>query len=91
MLMLLISAGLACGFSSDGFGEHEYRWRRHGLPFKVFDSRSAFFPILPLELVDDLLLQKRGFLVSSINPTLATHPVVKPDVVGKSTPLLYLE
>ncbi|CDJ52091.1 MORN repeat-containing protein, putative [Eimeria brunetti] len=79
----LLPAGLACGFSSDGFGEHEYRWKRHGLPFRVFESRSAFFPILPLELVDDLLLQKRAFLISSNNPTLLTHPVAKPDIVGK--------
>ena len=33
------AAGLACGFSSDGFGEHEYRWKRHGLPFRVFEAR----------------------------------------------------
>lgn len=79
------AGGLACGFSSDGFGEHEYRWKRHGIPFRVFEARSAFFPILPLELVDDLLLQKRAFLISSNNPALLTHPVAKPDIVGKFT------
>lgn len=84
VLGTISAGGLACGFSSDGFGEHDYRWKRHGLPFKVFEYRSAFFPILPLDLVDDLLLQKRAFLISSTNPTLAAHPVVKPDIVGKS-------
>lgn len=74
--------GLACGFSSDGFGEHEYRWRRFGFPLQLFERRSAFYPILPLALADDLLLQKRGFLCASSNPALATHPVVKPDVIG---------
>ncbi|KAL8274729.1 hypothetical protein Esti_001334 [Eimeria stiedai] len=78
---VVLSAGLACGFTCDGFGEHQYRWTHYGLPFRVFESRAAFFPLLPLELVDDLLLQKRSFLVASTNPTLATHPVVHPDVI----------
>lgn len=60
------------------------------MPFKVFGSRSAFFPLLPLELVDDLLLQKRGFLISSINPILATHPVVKADILGESASSMWL-
>ncbi|KAL8440498.1 hypothetical protein Efla_002375 [Eimeria flavescens] len=77
----LFPAGLACGFSSDGFGEHEYMWRCCGFPFKVFGPRSAFFPLLPLDLLDDLLLQKRSFLIGAINPAAATHPVVHPDVV----------
>ncbi|OEH80166.1 MORN repeat-containing protein [Cyclospora cayetanensis] len=83
-LISLLPGGLACGFSSDGFGEHEYRWKRHGLPFRIFDSRSAFFPLLPLELVDDLLLQKRGFLIATTNRAVATHPVGKPDITGKT-------
>ncbi|KAL8447529.1 hypothetical protein Emed_004317 [Eimeria media] len=77
----LFPAGLACGFTCDGFGEHQYRWTHYGMPFRVFESRAALFPLLPLELVDDLLLQKRSFLVASTNPTLATHPVVHPDLL----------
>lgn len=74
---------LNLGFNSDGFGRDHFKWRLYGFPFHVFHSRCILCPYLSLSLVDDLLLQKRGFLAGASHPAVCTHPVVRPDIIGE--------
>ncbi|PFH36213.1 MORN repeat-containing protein [Besnoitia besnoiti] len=77
----LFPAALTCGFNSDGFGSLQYRWTLYGFPFHVFHQRFVLAPFLSLPLIEDVLIQKRGFLVGASNWAVRTHPVVRPDVL----------
>ncbi|RQX67607.1 MORN repeat-containing protein [Toxoplasma gondii CAST] len=76
----LFPAALNCGYNSDGFANFHYRWRMHAFPFHFFHPRCILVPFLSLPLVEELLLQKRGFLVGASNWAVRVHPVLRPDV-----------